>query len=557
MIPIYYTLNQSEELNLFRKIKHGGDLFIRSYIERFSERESDTSFDLRKSLTPSAAFAKREVIKVQNAIYQRLVDIIRVGGSDSYQQVVSGEAGGIDLDNSSMSHFIGQDVLNELLFLGKVGVLVDMPKNIGTSVSETAKDHPYCYIYQREQILNWTKDQINNRNTLTALRLSEYIPILDDYGLPEGDEIRYRVYNRLENSVRLRIFNKNEELQEDYIIDVPEIPFILFEIPDSLLHETGKYQIALMNMESSDISYSLKANFPILVRKADPLGGSHIKKNDDGIEVGNIQGMEYSGEKEPGFINPSSEPLKASIAKQEQIKESIQTLISSSVASISQKSAASKEFDERGLESGLSAIGEILEHGEQKIAIFYSLFEGSKEVATINYPNKYSLKSDEDKINEVKLLQEQKDEMPSIKGKKALAKMAAHTLFDTKLPVADLKIIIDEIEESNNTGASAKTINADVEAGILGHETAALMRGYNKNEPTKAAIEHADRLARIEEAQTRARENTAARGVLDKAPDKSGAIEEKKQSQDPNLDGDGKNNTRGEGKWMFGMEVQA
>ncbi len=548
MIPIYYTLNQNEELVLFRSIKHGGDQFILNYIERFSERESDDSFDLRKRLTPSAAFAKREVEKVQNAIYQRLVDIIRIGGSNSYQQVVAGEVGGIDLDGSSMSNFIGQDVLSELLFMGKVGILVDMPKSLGISVSDTAKIHPYCYVYQREQILNWTQDQINNRKTLTALRLSEYIPILNDYGLPKGDEIRYRIYNRLENSVRLRIFNSNEELVDDYILNIPEIPFILFEIPTSLLHETGKYQIALMNMESSDISYSLKANFPILVRKADAHNSAHLKKSDDGIEVGNIQGMEYSGDVEPGFINPSSEPLKASIAKQEQIKEAIQQLISSSVSSIAQRSAQSKEFDERGLESGLSAIGEILEHGERKIATFYSLFEGSESVATINYPDKYSLKSDEDRINEVKLLQEQKDEMPSLKGKKALCKMAAHTLFDTKLPVADLKIIINEIEKSNNTGASAKIINADVEAGILGHETAAIMRGYDKNEPTKAAVEHADRLARIEEAQTRARDNSAARGVLDKAPDKSGAIEEKQQSQDSNLDGDGKTNTRGDGK---------
>ncbi len=549
MIPIYFSFNQSDELSLFRRIKHGGDSFILNYIEKFSERESDTSFDLRKALTPSAAFAKREVVKVQNAIYQRLVDIVRIGGSESYQQVMSGEAGGIDLDNSSMSHFIGQDVLSELLFMGKVGVLVDMPKSIGgASVADTNNDHPYCYIYTREQILNWTQDQINNRKTLTALRLSEYIPILDDYGLPSGDEIRYRIYNRLENSVQVRIFDKNNEEQENYILNIPEIPFIFFEIPDSLLHETGKYQIALMNMESSDISYSLKANFPFFVRKANALGGGHLKKNDDGIEVGNIQGMEYSGEKEPGFIHPSSEPLKASMAKQEQIKESIQQLISSSISSIASRSVQSKEFDERGLESGLSAIGEILEYGERKIATFYALFEGNKNIATINYPDKYSLKSDEDRINEVKLLQEQKDEMPSLKGKKALCKMAAHTLFDTKLPVDDLKIIISEIEKSNNTGASAKTINADVEAGILGHETAAIMRGYNKEEPTKAAVEHADRLARIEEAQTRARDNSAARGVLDKAPDNQGAILEKQQAQDPNLDGDGKNNVRGEGK---------
>ncbi len=551
MIPVYFTLNQSDELQLFRRIKHGGDAFVLNYIERFSERESDPSFNLRKSLTPSAAFAKREVVKVQEAIYQRLVDIIRVGGTDSYQRIIAGEDGGIDLDHSSMTHFIGQDVLSELLFLGKVGVLVDMPKiTSGASVSDTTNSHPYCYTYTREQILNWTQDQINNKKTLTALRLSEYVPILDEYGLPKGDELRYRIYNRLEGSVRLRIFDSGGKLTEDYEIDVKEIPFVLFEIPNSLLHETGKYQIALMNMESSDISYTLKANYPFLIKAADPTTGGHLKKSDDGVEVGNIQGMEYTGSQPPDFIQPSSEPMKASMAKQEQMKESIEQLVSSAVSSIAPRSAQSKEFDERGLESGLSAIGEILEHGEQKIAILFAAFEGVQNIATINYPDKYSLKSDRDRIDEVKLIQEQKDEMPSLKGKKALCKMAAHTLFDTKLPVSDLKIIIDEIDTASNTGASAKIIVADVEAGILGHETAAIMRGYEKGEPVKAAIEHADRLARIEEAQTRARENTnaAARGIDDKAPDNQGAIEEKQQSQDPNLDGDGKTNTRGDNK---------
>jgi len=304
-------------------------------------------------------------------------------------------------------------------------------------------------------------------------------------------------------------------------------------------------------MESSDISYSLKANFPFLAKPADVHTGKHLKKSDDGIEVGNIQGMQYSGDHAPEFIHPSSEPMKASMAKQEQIKESISQQINLAVASVAQKSAESKQFDERGLESGLSAIGEILEHGERKIAVFYAQFEGSGLVATINYPDKYSLKTDEDRINEVKLIQEQKDEMPSLTGKKALAKMAAHTLFDTKLSVNDLKTIIEEIEQSNNVGASAKTVAADVENGILSHATGAIMRGYEKGEPAKAAIEHAERLARIEAAQTQARvntENSAARGINDKAGDNQDAIEEKQQSQDPNVDGDGKTKTRGDNK---------
>ena len=550
MIPNYFYLNESEEILLYRRIKEGGDTFVNNYLEQFSERESDSNFTLRKRMTPSAAFAKKEVMGVNNAIYQRLTDIIRIGGSDSYQNVVAGKDGGIDLDDSSLTHFIGQDVLSELLFMGVVGVFVDMPAFTGSSIAETAKHHPYCYIYTREQILNYAEDQVNNRKTITALKLVEYTPILDEFGLPNGDERRFRVYNLLENGVRVRFLDSKENVVDDYILDLPEIPFTILQLPNSLLHETGKYQVALMNLESSDNNYALRSNFQFYVEQASIQRGIHLNDNDDEIEVGNVQGRTYSGDKPPEFIHPSPEPLEVSMKKQEQIKDSIKQQINLAVSSVVQKSADSKSMDERGLESGLSAIGEILEQGERKIAIYYSNYEGTSEIATINYPDKYTLKSDKELIEEVRLIQDQKEEMPSLKGKKALAKLAAHKLFDTRLPVEDIKIIINEIETSNNVGAPAKTVVADVEAGILSHETAATMRGYEKSEAKKAETEHAERLARIEEAQTRARENTmaAARGVDDKAPDAQDAKEEKQESQDPNLNGDGKKLVRGEQK---------
>ncbi len=304
-----------------------------------------------------------------------------------------------------------------------------------------------------------------------------------------------------------------------------------------------------MNLESSDINYALKANFQFYVEQESNLRGRHLDDNDDEIEVGSIQGRRYTGDKQPDFINPSPEPLEVSMKKQEQIKDSIRQQINLAVSSVVQKSADSKSMDERGLESGLSAIGEILEQGERKIAIYYSSYERTDKIATINYPDKYSLKSDKELIEEVRLIQDQKEEMPSIKGKKELAKLAAHKLFDTRLPIEDIKIIINEIDNANNTGAPSKTVVADVEAGILSHATAATMRGYEKEEAKKAETEHADRLARIEEAQTQARENTmAARGIEDKAPDAQDAKEEKQESQDPNLNGDGKKLVRGEQK---------
>ena len=59
-------------------------------------------------MTPIAAFAKGAIIDVQNAIFQRMADISRTGGSSEYQMVIAGKNGGVDREGSSMNHFIGQ-----------------------------------------------------------------------------------------------------------------------------------------------------------------------------------------------------------------------------------------------------------------------------------------------------------------------------------------------------------------------------------------------------------------------------------------------------------------
>ena len=46
------------------------------------------------------------------------------------------------------------------------------------------------------------------------------------------------------------------------ILPITRIPFVMLELYDSLLADVADYQIALMNLSSSDIAYALKSNFP-------------------------------------------------------------------------------------------------------------------------------------------------------------------------------------------------------------------------------------------------------------------------------------------------------
>ena len=142
--PTY--LEKSQDWEKFRYTLNGGTDFIEEYLVTFSDRESPTDFANRKLITPIPGFATAAIIDVKNAIFQRLDDVSRVGGSETFDQVMAGERGGVDLCHATMPHFIGQQILPELLFLGKVGVYVDMPQlPVVHTKQDAAKIHPYYY----------------------------------------------------------------------------------------------------------------------------------------------------------------------------------------------------------------------------------------------------------------------------------------------------------------------------------------------------------------------------------------------------------------------------
>ena len=78
-------------------------------------------------MTPIPKFAEAAINDIRNAIYQRMRDITRKGGSKAYQYAVNGNNLGVDHRGATMNAFIGVKVLTELLVMGRVGVFVDAP----------------------------------------------------------------------------------------------------------------------------------------------------------------------------------------------------------------------------------------------------------------------------------------------------------------------------------------------------------------------------------------------------------------------------------------------
>lgn len=552
----------------WRSVYEGGDCFVEEYTKKFSARETEPDFKCRREITPCPAVAKSCLNDIKNSIFQRLVDIVRRGGSESYQQAVGGADGGVDLHGKSMNTYMGTEVLPELLSMAKVGVYVDAPPVAGPTRADQLGQHPYLYTYKVEEIMSWSyrRDRVDE---FQSVLLRDWVDDCDDCGLPQGAWCRYRHVWLQDGKVYIQFYDEdcgccdlegNPTTDGPMVLDIDRIPFVILEISGSLLEDTATHQIALLNLESSDISYALKANFPFYIEQRDERMESAYLRNGDGsgtaaganqsntsgeIKVGVTQGRYYGKDLDPpSFIHPSPEPLKASMEKQRQLKEDIRTIMNLALSNIQPKmaSAESKSFDERGLESGLSYIGLELEHAERKIADYWRMYEPSGEPATVQYPKKYSLQTDESRRKDAEQLEDLRDVIPSERFQKSISKQIVQTLLGGKMSVEEIDGIFQEIDEAKCYTANPETIFSAIENGIMSLEIAAELLGLPPESVEQAAKDHADRAARVAAAQ--AIPDPGARGVDELSADPNAANKERDTATD-DVPAD---NTRGEGQ---------
>lgn len=551
----------------WRYTYESGHIFILKYLKQFSNREDDGDFLTRRDMTYCPAFAKAAVDEIKNSIYQRMSDVVRVGGSLSYQESCEGSQGGVDLCGSSMNYYIGCTVLEEMLKMKKVGVYVDMPPiKEGSSLADIKDKHPYLYTYNTEDIRAWTLDDAEDPSQFKAVLLRDYIYEYDpDFGFPVSYTERFRRIWREDGAVLVSFYNEKSEpvdklgnkIDKPIVLELPVVPFVLFEISDSLMKNIADYQIALLNLASSDMSYALKANFPFYTEQYEPRADSvHLRQQGDGtqgpiagsgvantdeVKVGVSKGRRYPrGLNAPSFIHPSSEPLKASMEKQEQLKGEIRLLLNLTISNLKgpkMASADSKAKDEATLESGLSYIGLTLENGERKIAEIWKMYEGKGVVATVNYPDNYTLRTETDRRNEATQLGTMLTLVPSKTYQKSVGKKLANALLGSTSSRETMSKIYKEIDDSPGLSSDPNVLTLDVTNGFVSTATGSLLRGYDPKEAEAAKQDHAERLARIQSAQTSPGEGGAAdaqaRGIKDSAGDPQAGKNEKKNQRDP------------------------
>lgn len=544
---------------IYRDTFRGGQDYLDRYLYRWSDRETQNDFFVRKSITPIPTFAKAAVLDIRNSIYQRLSDISRSDGSDTYKLAVNGEAGGVDRKGSSMNSFIGIEVLTELLIMGRVGVFVDAPAVVPSTLS-TSVAAPYLYVYPIEDILSWTYEKPENPGQFKAVLLRDWsICMNNDLGveLPSGRETRYRlvwkdditgkVHYKLMDEKQETIYLPNSREDGSVMLEIEEVPFIMPTIGDSLLKDVASYQKALLNLISSDVNWTIKSNIPFLTIQTDGrAAASHLKPpGADGTpgsqpangatEAIGGKGRYYGlNEERPDFIAPPTDPLRASMALQEKLEDNIRSLINLAVANkvgSRTESAEAKKISSQGLEAGLSFIGLVLQQAEQQIANLWANYENyvNPKPATIAYPSRYTLKSDEERIKEAKDLLELSDRLPSVSARKKLACRALRALLGGHETTGVIESSIAEVMDARYTNSNPDQVLAAKAAGLVGDETASMALGYGKGEVEKAKDDHADRVARTLVAQTGPNQmgnNPASRGAPDLDPNPDSGKEE-------------------------------
>lgn len=560
----------------WRVTYEGGEAFIDKYLKTLSSRESSEDFIVRKAITYCPSFAKMGINEIRDSIYQRMSDIVRLDGTKSYQDAILGLNGGVDLEGASMNYFMGCKVLPELLTMGKIGIYVDMPPKQGPSIADNATVRPYIYLYPCESIRSWCDDSADSNEHLAVLLEDNVYEIDPKTGFPKGTMTRLRhVWKEPDGGIYACFYNEKgdmidqngQPLLEPIKLGINRVPFVLAEISESLLTDVADYQIALLNLASTDMAYQMNLNFPLYTEQFDPKSDApHLRKRGlDGpgtaadaekgkveeIKIGVRRGRRYPvGMERPDFISPSAEPMRVSMEKQEQLKAEIRHLLKLSVSNLrgpKMASAESKREDDRSLETGLSYIGLALENAERKIGAYWSMYEGEKDkTPTINYPENYSLRSEEDRRNEAKELNDLMIRVPSKTYQKAIAKRMAKIMLGPKVTRQDSITIDSEIDAAVTMDIDAKTIQIDVETGLVSTELASQIRGYPKGEAEKSKQDHAERLARIAEAQS---ENQSDVSGIKDGQDKPrlNAQNQKKQSRDTTQDDTVSDKTRGDG----------
>lgn len=204
-----------------------------TYLPKLQD-ESDKAYQARLRMTPVFGALPRTTLGMRGMMFRKPM---KIEVPDALLPMLED----IDLAGTTLQG-LAQEVVEDALVVGRVGLLVDYPQTMPNATKAdagTLNYRPMIVKYEAEAIYNWRTERINGATVLSQVRLEEEKEIQD----PEDEfkykcEKRYRILDLIEGKYRQRVYKiiDNEEVLEDEIYptmngkNLPFIPFVVIGV---------------------------------------------------------------------------------------------------------------------------------------------------------------------------------------------------------------------------------------------------------------------------------------------------------------------------------------
>ena len=537
----------------WRLVYDGGTEFIDKFLFEYSKREKSEDFEIRRQLTYNENHAASIINIIRNAMTAKLPEVVR-RGDPIYETIMRSD---VDMQKSSMTTFLGLEVLPLLLSQGKRFIGVDAPEVLGiegqprTRADDTMADRPYVWAFDAEDMHSWSHDSDGNfLSTLTK----ETVDVLDERTrLVTDTKTQFRLMQRVGDGFQMEqiggegvlsgagvlvtILDKDDKVTESpRLLQISRIPIVELRLVDSLLKDIAEMQIAMLQLSSADMTFLFRGNFPIFTKqsttKTNALKPRGSKKRVDSFdeeiserdrittrdarpnvqEAGVGSGVGYEEKMDrPDFIAPPTENVKVSMEKQDRLAKGMRMLVDLALISMSVKAAEqsgkSKEADRVGTEAGLSYIGTVLETGDREVASLMHEFlsKDGKTEHEVKYPEGFSLKTAEDRQKEAETLRGQRSAVQSPTFAKSVDKRIAEISLRGIATPEEIKAVQDEIDVApyiDDDPQRSKVVLEDVKAGVVSKRRATVLRAHEESEAAAVMDEEEERMNRAISGQT-------------------------------------------------------
>ena len=123
----------------------------------------------------------------------------------------------IDMNDNTIVD-LSQNIVNELMEVGRCGLLIDVPNIDTTGMTKPQTDalniRAFTKLYKSETIINWRYESINSVNKLTLLVLHEVYEDWTDR-FTSTLKNRYRVYSLIDNVCYVEVYEQNDKVFEN------------------------------------------------------------------------------------------------------------------------------------------------------------------------------------------------------------------------------------------------------------------------------------------------------------------------------------------------------